>query len=108
MNLFNIYLAIVVVSFIGTIGSIYGMGLNDHDKNSTKYTVANAFFNISLMGLLASSILLIKNSQATMVCKRTSLSSPSGGNGNPKLAEAVRPEPQFFGKDVPDILKPEY
>jgi hypothetical protein len=69
MDYFYIYLALVLISLGTSIASMYGMGAYDHDKNSQFYVMSSVGFNVSLLILSVSSILLIKNSQAAMVCR---------------------------------------
>lgn len=80
MNLFYVYFVAMLISLGGTTGSIYVMGLYDNDKQSTNYTIASTFFNISLIVLLVSCILLVKDSQLSMLCAQKNEASSASGS----------------------------
>lgn len=79
--MFYIYLGVLTVSIIVVSLSIYGMGKNDTDKNSGEYIASSVFFNISMITLLISLTLIIKDSQASKFCSMNNILKK-----NPKIS----------------------
>lgn len=87
---FYIYLAVLLVSLGVASGSMYGLGENDHDKNSSAYIFASIFFNISLITALVSVVLIVKDSQAHEFCTVNKLFKPKKPNATVEsIAKAI-------------------
>lgn len=90
MDFFYIYVALVIISLAVSVASIYGMGAYDHDKNSAIYTFSTTGFNVSIVVLSVSCILLIKNAQATMVCNKAGIKKKAVSTSAPEVKSAMR------------------
>lgn len=91
MNYFYIYLAVLVVALGTSIGSMYGIGRHDNDKQSAGYTASSMFFHVALVAIIVSLVLIMKDSQSYQFCSmnkmfkkpvkdlaKTAVNSPTG------------------------------
>ena len=98
MDYFYIYLVLVLVSLATSVASMYGMGAYDHERTSEFYVMSSVGFNVSLLILSVSSILLIKTSQTAMICRE--------GIKPRKPAVGVAPTAPRVGVAAPVVAAP--